>query len=514
MYLDYFNFDREPFHITPDPKFLFLSPSHKEALAAIIYGIENRKGFVCILGEVGLGKTTIVRSYLELADRDEIRPIYVFNSKVTFKELLEVIFQEWGLTPKGGSVHAMLQQLYRELIDEYRTGRNVVLLIDEAQNVPLETLESLRMLSNLETTSRKLIQVVLIGQPELKARLDRPELRQLKQRVVVRTTIFPLTDKESREYIRHRLSHASSRPETVFTSGAVNRIVRYSKGIPRMINIVADNSLIAGYGLQRRPVTKDVVDQVIRDFSGGRRVESFWKPVLAALGLTGALLLPTWQYREALHDKLAALLPETVASMPAHQELPVARGQRLTAGPVDLESSRSRPEARSHAPAHATDRGTSQGQAAGQGGDGQESLRAAPEAASAEKPGPLPEKAQGPDRVGTRELAALEGPGSSAPRAGMPEPPPSARDGAPASPAPGNVSRARRVGTGEALVTAKPGDFLSKLCVEAYGNCTQRELAAILAANPSIVDPDIIGIGQTVIIPPLAETEDRSGVRP
>ncbi len=495
MYLEYFKFDREPFHITPDPKFLFLSPSHKEALASIIYGIENRKGFVCILGEVGLGKTTIVRSYLELADRDEIRPIYVFNSKVTFKELLETIFQEWGLTARGDSVHAMLQQLYRELIGEYNTGRNVVLLIDEAQNVPLDTLESLRMLSNLETTKRKLIQVVLIGQPELKSKLDRPELRQLKQRIVVRTTLFPLTDKESREYIRHRLAHASSRPETVFTSGAVSRIVRHAQGIPRMINIIADNALIAGYGLQRRPVTRDVVDQVIRDFHGqAGSGQSFWRPVLAALCLTGVLLLPTWKYRDALYERFVGSAPQAGQTMPARMEGASWRAVRDEPLPV------SAPE--SGAGAAQAERPAAKQQSGGR----ETAALASPKAAApADAPAPLAEKAGKAADAGTRESAAQERPEASAP-AGQAEGP---RATGEAASAPGSaVGLAGPEGT---RVAAKPGDFLSKLCMEAYGICTARELAAVLAANPAIMDPDYIDVGQVIVIPPLAKIEDGNG---
>ncbi|EGJ49089.1 AAA family ATPase [Desulfocurvibacter africanus] len=493
MYLDYYRFDREPFHITPDPKFLYLSPSHKEALASIIYGIENRKGFVCILGEVGLGKTTIVRSYLELADRDEIRPIYVFNSKVTFKELLETIFQEWGLKPEGDSVHSMLQQLYRELINEYNTGRNVVLLIDEAQNVPLDTLENLRMLSNLETTKRKLIQVVVIGQPELRDKLDRPELRQLKQRVVVRTTVFPLTEQESREYIRHRLSHASSRPETIFTRGAESRIVRYAKGIPRTINIIADNALIASYGLQCKPVTKNIVDQVIRDHHGEARTrEPFWKPVLAALCLTGALLLPTYTYREALHQRLSAIIPAATQAMP-----PQGEGTAWQASPPG-QASRPAPQA-------GQEMRTAPARPGGQGDAPQASV---PMATTVEAPKPSPQPAPGAGRTEPREPAVAERPAAFSPRAGMPEEPSTREEPAPASPAQGLATQtglawANLAWSDAARVTAQPGDYLTKLCIEAYGFCGQRELTAILGANPSIVDPDYIAVGQVLIIPPL-----------
>lgn len=493
MYLDYYRFDREPFHITPDPKFLYLSPSHKEALASIIYGIENRKGFVCILGEVGLGKTTIVRSYLELADRDEILPIYVFNSKVTFKELLETIFQEWGLRPEGDSVHAMLQQLYRELINEYNTGRNVVLLIDEAQNVPLDTLENLRMLSNLETTRRKLIQVVLIGQPELREKLDRPELRQLKQRVVVRTTVFPLTEQESREYIHHRLSQASSRPETVFTRSAENRIVRYARGIPRTINIIADNALIAGYGLQRKPVAREVVDQVIRDHHGEPGVgEPVWKPVLAALCLAGALLLPTYAYREALHQRLSAAIPGAIQVVPPPGE--GAARQVSPSGQAPRAAFQAGQESRT-APARP-------------GGQGDAPRASAPTVTTVDAPKPSPQPVTVAGGTETREAAVAERPAASSPRAGVPERSSTFEEPAPASQAQGLMEQAdfawaNLAWAGNVQVTAKPGDYLTKLCIEAYGFCGQRELAAILAANPSIVDPDYIAVGQVLTIPPL-----------
>ena len=167
MYLTFYNLKKQPFHITPDPEFLYLSPSHKEALAAIVYGIEERKGFVAIIGAVGVGKTTILRSYLEKAEKNRLKVIYVFNSKLTFEGLLRTIFQEMGLQMETNDPMEMINRLYGVLIEEYRQGNTVVLIVDEAQNMPVDTLESLRMISNLETSKDKLIQIVLAGQPQL-----------------------------------------------------------------------------------------------------------------------------------------------------------------------------------------------------------------------------------------------------------------------------------------------------------------------------------------------------------
>jgi len=166
MYLAFYGLKKQPFHLTPDPEFLYLSPSHKEALAAIIYGIEERKGFVAITGAVGVGKTTILRSYLESAERKRLKIIYIFNAKLTFEELLKTIYRELNLPLEGNDVVEMVNRLYEVLIKEYEEGNTVVLVVDEAQNMPVGTLESMRMISNLETSKDKLIQIVLVGQPE------------------------------------------------------------------------------------------------------------------------------------------------------------------------------------------------------------------------------------------------------------------------------------------------------------------------------------------------------------
>jgi len=294
MYLNFYNLRKQPFHITPDPEFLYLSPSHKEALAAIIYGIEEKKGFVAIVGAVGVGKTTILRSYLEKADKKRLKIIYVFNPRLTFEGLLRTIYQELELPVESNDVVEMTNRLYEVLIEEYRRGNTIVLVVDEAQNMPVDTLENLRMLSNLETSKDKLIQIVLVGQPEFEEELQQHRLRQLRQRLAIRSTILPLTEHESTEYIRYRLEKAGVSPSTVFTPASLKSIVKKAKGIPRIMNVLCDNALITGFGYRKKPVTRGVVKEIIRDFDGLKWPSAgrWWFPALSAL--TVALIAMAW----------------------------------------------------------------------------------------------------------------------------------------------------------------------------------------------------------------------------
>lgn len=280
MYSKFYGLTKEPFHITPDPEFLFLSPSHKQALGSIIYGVTERKGFIVITGEVGVGKTTILRSYLERVDNPKVKIIYIFNANVTFKNLLRTISKELGLDVKTDDMVEMLNDLYRELTEEYRQGNTVLLIVDEAQNMPIETLENLRMLSNLETSKDKLLQIVLIGQTEFEKMLNLYELRQLSQRIAIRFTIIPFTKEESFDYIRHRLAKVAIGDTAVFNKGALKRIVREAKGIPRNLNILCDNALITGFGYKIKPVNTKIVKEVIVDFKGKAK-PSLLKWVLA-----------------------------------------------------------------------------------------------------------------------------------------------------------------------------------------------------------------------------------------
>lgn len=277
MYRDFYHLHKQPFHITPDPEFLFLSPSHREAFAAIIYGIEQRKGFLAITGEVGVGKTTILRAYLEKTGHEQHRIIYVFNAAVSFSGLLKLILGEFGVAASEDDPFEMVNRLHHLLIDEYQNNRNVVLIIDEAQNMPVATLESLRMLSNLETSEDKLLQIILVGQPELARLLDLHELRQLRQRIAVRCQIDPLTRAESLAYIQHRLARAATHGGVIFAPGALQPIIKEARGIPRIINILCDNALLTGFGYQQKPITRKIVKEVVAEHRGSKpRLRRRW----------------------------------------------------------------------------------------------------------------------------------------------------------------------------------------------------------------------------------------------
>lgn len=275
MYLQYYSLDQEPFHVTPDPEFLYLSKSHKEALGSLMYGIEKKKGFVAITGCVGVGKTTMVRSYIEQASTDNLKVVYVFNPSLSFKELLLIMYDELALpvldTP---NLVDLVSQLHLGLIEHYKKGDTVALIVDEAQNMPIETLENLRMLSNLETAKEKLIQIVLVGQPEFDEILNRPDLKQLQQRISVRTSITPLSIEESEAYIHHRLSKAGRMEGQLFNDRALKLIIREAQGIPRIINILCDSALVTGCGYQKKMITRSIVKEVIKDFQGTRKADS------------------------------------------------------------------------------------------------------------------------------------------------------------------------------------------------------------------------------------------------
>ncbi|MGM0646732.1 MAG: AAA family ATPase [Thermodesulfobacteriota bacterium] len=307
MYLRHFGLTREPFHITPDPRFFYLSPSHKEAFAALIYGIRNRKGFLAVIGEVGLGKTTVLRTFLQQrGPQQHIKTVFIFNPNVTFKGLLHIMYDELGLEMPGSNpprtmnadkeghdqadeLFELVHTLHMAIMQDYTAGSTVVLVIDEAQNMPVQTLEQLRMLSNLETATDKLLQIVLIGQPELEKTLNRPELRQLKQRIAIRSILRPLSKAQSRQYIQHRLHKAGAEDRRLFTRAALNTICRKANGTPRRINILCDNALITAFGYGKAKVTAPIVREVDADLAGRRfHPRRRWLGALALLLLVAA----------------------------------------------------------------------------------------------------------------------------------------------------------------------------------------------------------------------------------
>lgn len=270
MYEEFYGFHESPFNITPDPRFLFLSRRHQEAYDHLTYGLQERKGFIQITGEVGAGKTTLCRALLE-----KLGPNYktalILNPFMSCEQLVWLILVELGLTPDGDDRMSNVQKLNEFLLEQLTEGNDVVLLIDEAQDLNFELLEQVRLLSNLETDQRKLLQIVLIGQPELRDMLNRTELRQLRQRITVRYHISPLSVSETAAYIQHRLHIAGANSKPTFNSAAIRKVHRYSKGIPRLINAVCDKTLLCGYVTGSDLLTARHVRRAIRELEGVMR---------------------------------------------------------------------------------------------------------------------------------------------------------------------------------------------------------------------------------------------------
>ena len=270
MDLAFYGLVGKPFETTPDPKFLYLAPGHREALAQLTYGLQQRKGFILLTGEVGTGKTTLVHSLLKRLDA-KTAVAFVFNTTLPFDQILEYILEEFGIPRPGDSPARRLFALNTFLTERCRAGLTTVLIVDEAQNLAPETLEQIRLLSNFETPTEKLLQIVLVGQPEIRAKLELPELRQLKQRIALRCQIPPLTATETRDYIRTRLRIAGATDLGLFTERALGRIADYTRGVPRLVNIVCDHCLLIGYADQQRRIDRDVVEEAIDYLEDGSR---------------------------------------------------------------------------------------------------------------------------------------------------------------------------------------------------------------------------------------------------
>ena len=272
MYNSYFGFPESPFNVTPDPRFFYTNPVYEEAFAALRYGIEAKKGFTVITGEVGTGKTTLLRKLMRNLG-DTIHSVFIFNTLLSFPELLQLILHDLSIAPREPSKVAMLQELNDYLIKQLKQGHVVSVLVDEAQNLSDEALEGLRLLSNLETDQDKLLQIVLMGQPELKAKLDQPGLRQLKLRVAFQCQLAPLKDEETGPYIDFRLRAVGYTGKDLFQPDAVQQIAFYSQGIPRLINIICDNALLNAYAESKKIVSAHMIQEVGRDLRLGPEVQ-------------------------------------------------------------------------------------------------------------------------------------------------------------------------------------------------------------------------------------------------
>src|SRR5215813_7549462 len=264
MYTDYFGFREKPFGVTPDPRFFYTNPCYQEAYASLFYGIRERRGFIVLTGEVGTGKTTLLRRLMEHMESN-VRFVFFYNTTLTFEELLDFMCEELGLPLKEAGRHHKIHALNQLLMDQLARAGTVALLIDEAQNLEEEVLEHLRLLSNFETNAEKLLQIVLVGQPELESTLARPELRQLKQRIAIQCRLERLDDEEVGPYINYRLNVVGYKHHQLFTPDAVQEIAYYSKGFPRLINILCDNVLLIAYATSQTRVTTDIIEEAAND---------------------------------------------------------------------------------------------------------------------------------------------------------------------------------------------------------------------------------------------------------
>jgi len=266
MYKEFFGLKANPFNVNPDPRYLFLTRHTEEALACLTYGIQSRKGFVLLTGEVGTGKTTLINKLLEWLRVQQVATAFIFNSRLNTTQFLDFAMADFGITCESRLKSQVLLRLYNWLLDRYRAGETAVLIVDEAQNLSDEVLEEIRLLTNLETFTEKLLQIVLVGQPELEAKLRQPQLRQLRQRVTLRAKTHPLTLEEARAYVTQRLQIAGSNGRLIFEPESIDVIYRYSGGIPRVVNMLCEHALVSSFVDQHKTVSPAVIEAVARDF--------------------------------------------------------------------------------------------------------------------------------------------------------------------------------------------------------------------------------------------------------
>jgi general secretion pathway protein A len=270
MYKKFFGLRENPFNVNPDPRFLFPTQHAAEALACLTYGIQNRKGFVLLTGEVGTGKTTLLNKLLEQLSQDRVSTAFVFNSRLNVTQFFDFMMADFGISCEGLESKTrksqVLLRLNQWLLERYRSGETAALIVDEAQNLSPQVLEEIRLLTNLETSTEKLLQIVLSGQPELEQKLNQPQLRQLRQRITLRCRTYPLTLEETQGYIHERLRIAGADGEEIFGPEAIVKTHTYSSGIPRVINLLCEHALISAFVDQHRPVPAETVEEVAREF--------------------------------------------------------------------------------------------------------------------------------------------------------------------------------------------------------------------------------------------------------
>ena len=346
MYLSYFGLAEAPFSIAPDPRYLYMSQRHQEALAHLLYGVNGDGGFVLLTGEVGTGKTTICRCLLEqIPESCDIA--YIFNPKLTVEELLSSICVEFGIAnpPGNASIKVFVDCINAYLLDAHAKGRHTVLIIDEAQNLSADVLEQMRLLTNLETNQRKLLQIILLGQPELAVMLERPELRQLAQRIVARYHLGPLTKQEVAAYVRHRLEVSGARRQ-LFPAALIGRLNRLSGGVPRIINVLCDRALLGAYVQGKERIDRATLAQAAREVfhQPATRRRTMLRALAAGLVLLAgsALMVAAYKQEQQSLAKLAGLAARTKTADPTEKPRPGAALPDILEWPADQRRARSK----------------------------------------------------------------------------------------------------------------------------------------------------------------------------
>jgi general secretion pathway protein A len=495
MYTHFFGLDRLPFEASPDPRFLFDGPVHREAIASIEYAVATRMGFIMLTGEVGLGKTTVIRAFLDRFDRERLLPIYVFHPLLSFDDLLELLSDELGLALDTGiSSFNRLRAIQRELIHLYDEKRQVILVIDEAQRLPEDTLENLRLLTNLETSDAKLLQIVLVGQPELEEILAQEHLRQLEQRIVLKARLDSLTPAESLRYLRHRLTLAGAdEPENVLSTEALRAIVELGEGVPRRMNILANRTLIDAFGADEKPVTATRVRRVAasndkarppvqRKRSGGRAASI----VAASVVVAGLALL--WETQRAPLEFIQAW-SRPVPSPGAAQPIPLATQPAVSAPPAPdrppapLNNPPPMPSPASAAPPHLAS-----------AAETTPAIAAPADAFTKASPEPA--------RLPAPPMVAASGPTPPPPVAEPAAPAPAAAAAASKEVAAVPLSASLKGGTPhDTPYTVIPGDTLWRICLQAYGpDIAPSMISKVMSRNRIVSDVRLLW-GKTIILP-------------
>jgi general secretion pathway protein A len=572
MYCEFYQLTERPFNVTPDPKFLYLNARYREAIASLNYGITQRKGFITLIGEAGTGKTTLLKRLLDDLDATT-KSVFIFNTNVSFEEILEYIFAEFDLPVHNGKKLYMLQRLNTFLLNELQGGGNVALLIDEAQDLEFSVLEDLRLLSNLETAKEKILQIVLSGQPELGQKLSNPILRQLRQRIGINCRLLPLSRDEISEYIRFRLQAAGCSDLKLFSRDAEDQIYHFSRGIPRLVNVVCDNALVIGYALGRKRIGADVINEAAADLlSIERSIEepasevqspslappptagttARWRARLGVIGvvvtaiLLGLLSVGRTMLNRRLEEPVAAVPPPFAFEVIRPGSQPIGSGLS-NAPPPGAGSEKIWEESEGVAAAPETGRDPD-ALAVGEGGT--ELLAEKPIAVAA-----LPDNDAASHEPDSRRAPVAGQNGPTATTAGHPE---AAMGAASAVVGRGSVANSvsleaarppdhvasRPAGSesrsadafdvlpaaipvGDALIAdvppvpvqrqpkldgvrfaekvVRPGDSISQIAMQRYGQATYTILDMLKLANPDLRDVDVISVGQTIRLPELGD---------